>query len=108
VDKRPGIPILKRQSTLYHLNGAFIFRIALARAVYQNKEIYLIDDIFSAVDIPGWSLKILEKKFKFMKLLMYFSWCSHIQKVHLGIVKRKNQNLVHSPLKIFVCCKEGI
>jgi len=28
-------------------------RVALARSVYQNKEIYLIDDIFSAVDIPG-------------------------------------------------------
>jgi len=32
------------------LSGGQKARIALARAVYQNKELYLIDDIFSAVD----------------------------------------------------------
>ena len=33
------------------LSGGQKARIALARAVYQDKEIYLIDDIFSAIDL---------------------------------------------------------
>lgn len=34
------------------LSGGQKARVALARAVYQNKEIYVVDDIFSAVDVP--------------------------------------------------------
>ena len=34
------------------LSGGQKARLALARAVYQQKEVYLIDDIFSAVDVP--------------------------------------------------------
>jgi ATP-binding cassette subfamily C (CFTR/MRP) protein 10 len=34
------------------LSGGQRARVALARAVYQNKQVYFIDDIFSAVDIP--------------------------------------------------------
>ena len=34
------------------LSGGQRARVGLARAVYQNKELYLIDDVFSAVDVP--------------------------------------------------------
>ena len=35
------------------LSGGQKARVALARAVYQDKSFYLIDDIFSALDFPG-------------------------------------------------------
>ena len=34
------------------LSGGQKARVALARAVYQDKDIYLIDDIFSSLDFP--------------------------------------------------------
>ena len=34
------------------LSGGQRARVGLARAVYQEKELYLIDDVFSAVDVP--------------------------------------------------------
>ena len=34
------------------LSGGQKARVALARAVYQDKDIYLIDDIFSSLDLP--------------------------------------------------------
>ncbi|TRY74419.1 hypothetical protein TCAL_00651 [Tigriopus californicus] len=34
------------------LSGGQKARVALARAVYQDKDIYVVDDIFSAVDVP--------------------------------------------------------
>ena len=42
------------------MSGGQKARISLARAVYQNKKIYLIDDIFSAVD-PNVALHIYRK-----------------------------------------------
>jgi len=42
------------------LSGGQKARISLARAVYQNKKLYLIDDIFSAVD-PNVALHIYRK-----------------------------------------------
>ncbi len=34
------------------LSGGQKARVSLARAVYQDKQMYLIDDVFSAVDVP--------------------------------------------------------
>ncbi|KAK7074110.1 Multidrug resistance-associated protein 7, partial [Halocaridina rubra] len=50
-----GLP--QRDDTLCGENGALLSggqraRVALARAVYQNKSIYILDDVLSAVDGP--------------------------------------------------------
>lgn len=52
-----------------NLSGGQKQRIQLARAVYQHSDVYLLDDVFSAVDAHTGS-----EIFKVHSLSLLFSW----------------------------------
>lgn len=69
-----------------NLSGGQKQRIQLARAVYQNCDIYLLDDVFSAVDAHTGS-----KIFKVKSLFLVRSYC--LAYTHFKMIKNILINL---------------
>lgn len=85
------------------LSGGQKARIALARAVYQDKSIYLLDDVLSAVDVKvarhifqQCIMKMLKDKTRILctHLIDYLAYADRVILMEKGAVKLQGELIV--------------
>ena len=83
-----------------NLSGGQKARVSLARALYSNKDIYLLDDILSAVDVHVGKFLVEETILKYLKgktVIMPTHAIAYLERADNVIVMKKGRIMTFGP-----------